>query len=196
MPSEKTRLILLAAAKRVFIKNGYDGATMSDIAVESGKGRRTLYMYYENKLEIYEDVINHELQSIIDALTEIYNKDIPPQQKIVEVVYGRMTILKETVYRNGTLRSGFFRDIWTVEHFRKEFDRKENKILMNIILEGKAMGIFDVQHASLTATFLQYCMRGFEVPFTQGKLKRGHTNDELKAEAQKIIYGILGYDKK
>lgn len=196
MPSEKTRLQLIDAAKRVFIRKGYEDTTMSDIAAESGNGRRTLYIYFNNKLEIYETAINLELQKIVDALIGISNKDIPPQQKILEVIYGRMTILKEAVYRNGTLRSGFFRDIWSVQHFRKDFDSKEKKILMNIIIDGKSSGVFDVQYASLTATYIQYCLKGFEVPFIRGQVRQGHSAEEVRTEIKKMVYGVLGYKEK
>ena len=33
--------------------------------------------------------------------------------------------MKEVVFRNGTLRANFFRDIWRVEKVRKRFDAKE-----------------------------------------------------------------------
>ncbi len=196
MPNDKTRLQLIEAAKRVFIRDGYDNATMSDIAAESGNGRRTLYMYFDSKAEIYQAAINLELQRIIDALNEISGKDIPPQQKILEVIYGRMTILKEAVYRNGTLRSGFFRDIWSVQHFRKDFDSKEKKILMNIIMEGKSSGIFDVQHANLTATYIQYCLKGFEVPYIRGQVRLGHSSEDVKALIKMMVYGALGYNDR
>lgn len=193
MPNEKTRLEFITAAQQVFGRKGYDSATMSDIAAESGNGRRTLYMYFDSKIEIYQAVINLELQRIIDTINDISEKDIPPQQKIIEVIYGRMRILKDVVYRNGTLRADFFRDIWTVQHFRKDFDSKERKILMNIIVEGKALGVFNVQHASLAAAYIQYCLRGFEVPFIRGQLRLGHTNEDVRTEIQRMIYGALGY---
>lgn len=196
MANGKTRLQLIEAAKRVFIRNGFENATMSDIAEESGKGRRTLYTYFDSKVEIYQAAIEMEMQKIIDALNEISQMDIPPQQKILEVIHGRMRILKESVYRNGTLRSVFFRDIWRVKHFRKDFDQKERKILMNIIMEGKATGVFDVQHASIMAAYIQYCMEGFEVPFIRGQVKLGHTSQDVRDAVQKMVYGALGYREK
>lgn len=195
MSNEKTRLQFISAARQVFSRMGYENATMSDIAKESGYGRRTLYMYFESKLEIYQAVIDVELQRIIDTLTEISDKPTPPPQKIIEVIYGHMTTLKELVRRNGTLRANFFQDIWSVQHFRKDFDRKEKKILMNVIMEGKSLGLFDVQHVSLMAAYLQYCMRGFEVPFIRGQIRFGYTNEEIRSEVKKIVYGILGYNE-
>ena len=196
MPSEKTRLKLIAAAQQLFVRKGYESTTMSDIAAESGKGRRTLYTYFENKAEIYQAAVNLEFQIIIDALTEIAGKDIPPQKKIMEFIYGRMTVLKEAVYRNGTLRAGFFRDIWGLEHFRKDFDAAEKKLLTGIIMEGKSLGIFNVQYVNLTSTYIQYCMRGFEVPFIRGQVRLGHSGDDVRGEIERMVYGALSYSNK
>lgn len=194
MPNDSTRNQLMQAARKVFIRQGYENTSMSDIARESGKGRRTLYLYFDSKLAIYQAVINVELDKITDALQEIATKDIPPQIKVIDLVYGRFRILKEAVYRNGTLRSGFFRDIWNVEHFRKEFDRKEKQILMNIITEGKASGLFHVDSVSLTVDFLQCFLRGFEAPYIRGRIWQGHTQEEVRMESKRLIYGVLGYN--
>lgn len=41
----KTRQKLVDVARQLFAKNGIANTTMNDIAVASGKGRRTLYTY-------------------------------------------------------------------------------------------------------------------------------------------------------
>ena len=45
----KTKDILIDVARRLFAKNGLEGTTMNDIAVESNRGRRTLYTYFKSK---------------------------------------------------------------------------------------------------------------------------------------------------
>ena len=57
MSIAKTRNLLVDVARRLFAQNGLEGTTMNDIAVASKKGRRTLYMYFKNKEEIYYAVI-------------------------------------------------------------------------------------------------------------------------------------------
>ena len=44
-------------ARGLFAKQGLENTTMNDIAVASGKGRRTLYTYFKNKEDIYFAVI-------------------------------------------------------------------------------------------------------------------------------------------
>ena len=37
---------IIEAAKRVFVRKGYEAATMSDVAAEVGIGRTALHYYY------------------------------------------------------------------------------------------------------------------------------------------------------
>lgn len=38
---------IIEAAKRVFVRKGYEAATMSDVAAEVGIGRTALHYYYK-----------------------------------------------------------------------------------------------------------------------------------------------------
>lgn len=192
MKNKKNRERLISAAKNLFIKKGYDDTTMSDIALESGLSRRTLYTYFVSKVEIYQAVINSETDRIIDKLAEIACKPMNPRQKIIEFIYGRFIVLKEMVDRNGTLRSEFFRNVFGLEHFRKDYDQKEKVLLQQIISEGKESGVFNVTSVRRTAEIIHYCMRGFEVSYIRGNLWRGNTREEIRYETQKLIFGALG----
>lgn len=194
MNKEITRQNLLSAAKSLFIKNGYEETTMSDIAQEAKLCRRTVYAYYDSKAEIYKAVVDIEVKIVLDDLTSIATRNIPPQQKIIEFIYGHFRILKEMVDRNGTLRSTFFRNIWGLEHFRKGFDQKEMQMLQRIISEGKAEGVFNVINVKRTTEIILNCMRGFEVPYIRGQIWKGNSIEEMRLETKKLIYGALGYN--
>ena len=57
MSISKTRQKLVDVARQLFAKNGIANTTMNDIAVASGKGRRTLYTYFSRKEDVYYAVI-------------------------------------------------------------------------------------------------------------------------------------------
>ena len=57
----KTRQTLVDVARQIFAKNGVANTTMNDIAQASGKGRRTLYTYFNRKEDVYNAVIESEL---------------------------------------------------------------------------------------------------------------------------------------
>ena len=71
MSISKTRQKLIDIARQLFAKRGVANTTMNDIAVASGKGRRTLYTYFNSKEEVYSAVIESELERLSDKLDEV-----------------------------------------------------------------------------------------------------------------------------
>ena len=57
MENLKTRQQFINAAKTLFVRKGYDDTTMIDIAEEAGLSRRTLYSYFESKVEVFQDIL-------------------------------------------------------------------------------------------------------------------------------------------
>jgi AcrR family transcriptional regulator len=51
---------ILEAAAAVIIRLGYDKTTMGDIAEEAGASRRTLYLYFKGKEELFEALLYRE----------------------------------------------------------------------------------------------------------------------------------------
>jgi len=58
--SDKTQDQILAAAAEVIIRLGYDKTTMSDIAEGAGLSRRTIYLYFKGKEELFEELLYRE----------------------------------------------------------------------------------------------------------------------------------------
>ena len=133
MSVSKTRQKLVDVARQLFAKNGLESTTMNDIATASGKGRRTLYTYFKSKEEIYYAVIEGELERLSDKLDEVAARKIRPQDKIIELIYTHLSMIRETVVRNGNLRAEFFRNIWMVEKVRRHFDDAEVELFRKVI---------------------------------------------------------------
>ncbi|OYP63216.1 TetR/AcrR family transcriptional regulator [Prevotella sp. P2-180] len=192
MSISKTRQKLVDVARQLFAKNGFENTTMNDIAISSGKGRRTLYTYFKSKEEVYYAVIESELERLSDKLDEVAAKKIRPQEKIIELIYTHLSMIKETVVRNGNLRAEFFRNIWMVEKQRKNFDEDEIELFRKVYSEGKAEGEFDIENVELVADITHYCIKGLEVPYIYGRLGHGMTEETSKPLVAKVVYGALG----
>ena len=192
MSVSKTRQKLVDVARQLFAKNGIANTTMNDIAVASGKGRRTLYTYFSRKEDVYYAVIESELERLSDRLDEVANCKMRPQDKIIELIYTHLRMIKETVVRNGNLRAEFFRNIWMAEKVRKNFDEDEIEILRRIYGEGKDAGEFDIDNVDLVADITHYCIKGLEVPFIYGRLGHGMNVEASKPLVAKVVYGALG----
>lgn len=188
----KTRQKLVDIARQLFAKKGIEGTTMNDIAVASGKGRRTLYTYFKSKEDVYYAVIESELERLSDKLDEVAAKKTSPQDKIIELIYTHLSMIKETVVRNGNLRAEFFRNIWMVEKVRKKFDEDEIELFRKVYADGKAEGEFDMDNIDLVADITHYCIKGLEVPYIYGRLGHGMTEEMSRPLVAKVVYGALG----
>lgn len=191
MTKKETNETIVEAARILFNKDGVDNVTMENIALASGKGRRTVYAHFGSKYDLYHAVCEHEVNIIIAGLQQIASMPLQPQEKIIALLFGRFRLLKDMVNRNGSLRTHFFRDILQVEHVRKSFDEKERTLLLGVILEGRSKGVFKVPNPKMTVEMLQYCMRGFEVPYIKRSLHYNASSEEFNAELKKIIATLL-----
>lgn len=192
MSISKTRQKLIDIARQLFAKNGVANTTMNDIAVASGKGRRTLYTYFNSKEEVYSAVIESELERLSDKLDEVAAMKMRPLDKVIELIYTHLIMIRETVVRNGNLRAEFFRNIWMVEKVRKKFDDYEIDLFRKVYQEGKADGEFDIDDVNLVADITHYCIKGLEVPFIYGRIGHGPTEEASKPLVAKVVYGALG----
>jgi len=196
MSISKTRQKLVDVARQLFAKNGFENTTMNDIAMQSGKGRRTLYTYFKSKEEVYFAVIESELERLSDRMDEVAGMKMRPQDKIIELIYTHLNMIKETVMRNGNLRAAFFRNIWMVEKVRKNFDEDEIELFRKVYAEGKADGEFDIDNVELVADITHYCIKGLEVPYIYGRLGHGLTAETSRPLVAKVVYGALGKSLK
>ena len=174
-----------------FRKDGSGEYYNDDIALASKKGRRTLYTYFKSKDEIYLAVVESELDILSDMMKRVADKDISPDKKIIEMIYTRLDAVKEVVYRNGTLRANFFRDIWRVEKVRKRFDAKEMQLFKSVLKEGQDKGVFHVDDVEMTAALVHYCVKGIEVPYIRGHIGANLDMETRKRYVANIVFGAL-----
>lgn len=191
MEISKTRNKIIDAARQVFAKKGVENATMNDIAVAARKGRRTLYTYFNNKEELYWAVAETELDLLSDMMEQAASKDISPDKKIIAVIYARLETVKVEVYRNGTLKADFFRDIWKVETVRKRFDIRQILLFKQILREGVEKGVFEIDDVDFTALLIHYCVKGIEVPYIRGQIGNKIEKEKRKEYVSNIVFGAL-----
>ena len=164
---------------------------MNDIAAASGRGRRTLYTYFRNKEEIYYAVIEEELERLSEKMDEVASMDVEPEEKIFTLIYTHLSIIRDTVARNGTLRAEFFRNIWMVEKVRKAFDVEEHRILQKVLQAGVDKGRFRIENVGLMADIVYYSVKGLEVPYIYDRLGVGLSEDETYPIVKGIVMRVL-----
>jgi AcrR family transcriptional regulator len=66
---------ILDAAAAVIIRLGYDKTTMSDIAEAAGTSRRTVYLYFKGKEELFEELLYREYMQYAQTWLEQIETD-------------------------------------------------------------------------------------------------------------------------
>ena len=191
MAVSKTKAKLVDVARQLFAKMGVENTTMNDIALASKKGKRTLYTYFKSKEDIYMAVVESELDMLSDMMKRVAEKNISPDEKMIEMIYTRLDAVKEVVFRNGTLRANFFRDIWRVEKVRKRFDAKEILLFKDVLREGVEKGVFRIDDIDMTAELVHYCVKGIEVPYIRGHIGAKLDDETRDKYVVNLVFGAL-----
>lgn len=93
--TEKSEDKIREAAKRVFLKKGFDGTTSRDIAKEADMNIALTNYYFRSKeklfLEIFKDVLEEYFQNMLTIL----NKDIDIKAKISEIIDNDFEMMKK-----------------------------------------------------------------------------------------------------
>jgi AcrR family transcriptional regulator len=72
---EIRRSDIIEAAERVFFAKGYDNATMDDVAKEAEFSKRTVYIYFNSKEQIYFEIMTRGYRLLISMLKEDLEAD-------------------------------------------------------------------------------------------------------------------------
>lgn len=192
MSTIDTRELIIKVARRLFAQKGIENITMSDIANEAKRSRRTVYTYFKSKEELLEASIEMEVKKISAATTKVAISNLPPHKKIVRLVFVRLHATRAVIRRNSCLSSEYFNNAWIIEHLRREFDSKEIALFRAIIADGKHQGIFNVESPDLAARFLHFCLKGIEIPYINGIVSKNIDDDFMNNFTEKVLLNALG----
>ena len=190
MQAPTTRELIIKVARKLFAQQGIGNITMSDIADAANKSRRTVYTYFQSKEELLEASIEMEVMKISAACTRVVMSNLPPDKKIIKLIFVRLQSTRSIVRRNSCLHSDY---TLIVEHIRKSFDAKEIALFRHIIAEGNHKKIFNTDSPDLAARFLHFCLKGIEIPFINGIVSKNNDEIFVQGFTEKVILNALGH---
>jgi AcrR family transcriptional regulator len=109
--TEATRRKLLAAADRIFARDGFEAARLEDIAAGAGYTRGAFYAHFGGKEEIFFALLEQWVRQRIDSATAAVRKQKSPQQKLAalrkyyaEIAKDRRVVLNSLEFKLFALR--------------------------------------------------------------------------------------------
>ncbi len=190
MNLKNSKEAILNQALTIFGKLGFHKTTMADIAQASKRGRRTIYTYFKNKEEVYEAVVQREIERVIENIkTEIRATD-SVEEKFSVYLYSRIRAIINLTKNHDALRVAFLNNYKWVEKIRQTLDNEEKVILSQIFQLGKtkkSIGDFDI---SITVKNIMLMIKGVEY-----KLIKENDDESAKKQIaniqQLLLNGIL-----
>lgn len=68
----RKRRAILAAATEVFLRHGYLGASMDEVAAKAGVSKQTVYKQFENKERLFAEIVLGTSDQLLDGLFQAY----------------------------------------------------------------------------------------------------------------------------
>ena len=62
---------ILDGAKRIFMGKGFDAASMNDVVRESGVSKGTIYVYFQNKEDLFAALIERERGKFVNSMRSV-----------------------------------------------------------------------------------------------------------------------------
>ncbi|MFV0673880.1 TetR/AcrR family transcriptional regulator [Variovorax sp. tm] len=82
--TETTRLALLDAARALFVGKGYADTSTPEIAVAAGITRGALYHHFEDKRDLFRQVLQRESQAVAADIEAAAPEQLSPREALLE----------------------------------------------------------------------------------------------------------------
>ncbi len=99
---------ILEATERVFVRKGYYGATVEEIAQEAEFAVGTIYNFFKSKDDLYFEVLGRIAQDFLDAFKQNVLTRSDPVEAVAALIELRLTHFEE--------HRGFFRVLFETHH--------------------------------------------------------------------------------
>ncbi len=83
---EDKRKAIIEAAKRIFTKKGFHGATVDEIAAEAGVAKGTVYLYFKSKAELFAQVALEVFRGLGEKMRSLVEESPDPVRALERAV--------------------------------------------------------------------------------------------------------------
>jgi AcrR family transcriptional regulator len=184
--AEKRRLIL-AAAVRVFARDGYYTSRVGDIAEEAGIAHGLLYHYFSSKEQVLATVFRENWGDLLEAFHRVEQSEEPADEKL----RGIAKILLRSWRNDPDLVTVMVREVARSAHLQEQVDEIQGAFLaiQRVIERGQADGVFRAEIDARLASWVFY--GGMEEILTGWVLGKLPDGDEEVARAERTIVDVV-----
>jgi AcrR family transcriptional regulator len=136
---------LLEAALALFVERGYAATRLEEVAQRAGVAKATLYLYYENKLELFKAVVRHALVERFDEVAKAHaGKRLAAREELAGILAAFVQRVADSplsgIPKLVIAESGNFPEI--ARFYHEEVIRRGRAMVVGVLERGAASGEF------------------------------------------------------
>jgi AcrR family transcriptional regulator len=174
---------IMEIAKKHFMEKGYYKTSIEDIANDLGVAKGTIYLYFQSKSDLFIEIIENEIKSIIEKMESVRDLNLEPEEKISKFI----DILWDLLYDAHGMMLDQKQFITDKEIFIPFIQRiyplisEINTISKQILAEGIYKNKFKNLNIDVIGNFLMLSLRGYFLRLI----------DPIRYEDKEVIKEIL-----
>ena len=159
------KIDILSAARVLFAQFGLKKVTTDDIAKKARVSKATIYNYYNNKYDIFDEIVEIELDRVIGAINEAVERKTKTADKL--------RVHLNTKIKEAGVLANFYkitRETWPefqphLAATQDRFMRAEKKTIQRILEVGIQNNELDIENVAFTTHVIAISLRTVEYPW-------------------------------
>jgi AcrR family transcriptional regulator len=156
---------ILQAARELFSQFGLKKVTIDDIAKEARVSKATIYRRYKNKQQIFNDVVNFEVDQLLTAISLAVEQETTVRGKLHAHLTTKLGKLRELAILYRVTRETW-RDYWPDgSNAQQRLLAQEKEMVRKVLESGVETGELQVDRPDFTAHLLVIALQSLEYPW-------------------------------
>jgi AcrR family transcriptional regulator len=135
---ELIRAEVLSAARGLFQRFGLFKTTMEDIAKAAGKGKSTLYYYYQSKDEIFDSVIKEDMEEVFNSVKYAVEQASTAEEKLRTFTSSKIRAISQKAALYSIVFGEISENPQLIKKLKKSYEERELELLRGILSFGIA----------------------------------------------------------
>jgi AcrR family transcriptional regulator len=94
LAKQQTRIKVLAAARRLFSEQGYEGATIRDIAAAAGMSTGAVFANFTDKSDLFREIMADDMEALMGAMRDAAGRGRNVEDAVLKIFMAGYTFYK------------------------------------------------------------------------------------------------------
>ncbi|MCP4584159.1 MAG: TetR/AcrR family transcriptional regulator [candidate division Zixibacteria bacterium] len=159
------KTVIIESARLLFMRYGLRKTTTDDIAGKARVSKATIYKYYKNKEEIFNEVIEFEAEELWKSILKAVDKEKTVREKLRARFLAKIGKIHELINFYGITRETWKEYRPHIADVRERILAKDKELVLDILSLGNKANEFQVDRGELLSHLIVVSLQPLEYPW-------------------------------